>query len=83
MHRLAVLTNGAWTMFHFPNLQCLNTTDAAVVRNTITRLPAPLAVRFLIDIVARLEVSPAKDFRCNVAPLACVRAHPWRTRFGN
>jgi len=54
---------------------CLNTTDAAVVRNTITRLPAPLAVRFLIDIVARLEAKPSRGVQLLVWIRAVLLIH--------
>ena len=40
--------------------QCLSTTNETVVRNTITRLPPALAVRFLTDVVGKLEAKPSR-----------------------
>lgn len=36
--------------------ECLRNTNEAVVRNTVARLPPTMAVKFLIDIVNKLQV---------------------------
>jgi len=40
--------------------ECLNNTNEGVVRNTVMRLPPTLAVRFLTDVVDRLEAKPSR-----------------------
>lgn len=40
--------------------ECLNNTNEAVVRNTVSRLPPQLAVQFLIDVVHKLEARPSR-----------------------
>lgn len=40
--------------------ECLNNTNEGVVRNTVMRLPPTLAVRFLTDVVGRLEAKPSR-----------------------
>jgi U3 small nucleolar RNA-associated protein 5 len=39
---------------------CLNNTNEGTVRNTVMRLPPTLAVRFLTDVVGRLEAKPSR-----------------------